>query len=186
MSDDLIERLRNFTEEDAYAMPWTFGTVVREAADELARLRAEVERLTASVDHTQQWYAERIRKIEDVAKREGIWPELAAIIANGSATRQMDDGSYIYDPPTYAQLLNIAKHRAVRAEAALSDERAHADALAGALDRAVKALEMVTDQDVIKSTSVANAFAACAAAASIGRKALSDQDATKNRARRQG
>ncbi|RQP04835.1 MAG: hypothetical protein D1H97_16070 [Paracoccus sp. BP8] len=45
MSDDLIERLRNFTEEDAYATPWTFGEVVREAADELACLRAEVERM---------------------------------------------------------------------------------------------------------------------------------------------
>lgn len=49
MSDDLIERLRDFTEEDAYAMPWTFGAVVREAAAELARLRAEVERLTAAL-----------------------------------------------------------------------------------------------------------------------------------------
>lgn len=49
MSDDLIERLRNFTEEDAYAMPWTFGAVVRDAADELSRLRAEVERLTAAL-----------------------------------------------------------------------------------------------------------------------------------------
>ncbi|WP_288949524.1 hypothetical protein [uncultured Paracoccus sp.] len=49
MSDDLIERLRNFTEEDAYATPWTFGEVVREAAAELSRLRAEVERLTAAL-----------------------------------------------------------------------------------------------------------------------------------------
>lgn len=49
MSDDLIERLRNFTEEDAYATPWTFGEVVREAADEITRLRAEVERLTTAL-----------------------------------------------------------------------------------------------------------------------------------------
>ncbi|WGR59954.1 hypothetical protein E3U26_04150 [Paracoccus ferrooxidans] len=49
MSDDLIDRLRNFTEDDAYATPWTFGEVVREAAAELARLRAEVERLRAAL-----------------------------------------------------------------------------------------------------------------------------------------
>lgn len=49
MIDDLIDRLRDFTEDDAYATPWTFGEVVREAADELTRLRAEVERLTAAL-----------------------------------------------------------------------------------------------------------------------------------------
>ncbi|MDK8874425.1 hypothetical protein [Paracoccus sp. SSJ] len=83
MSDDLIERLRDFTEEDAYAMPWTFGAVVREAADELARLRAEVERL--------KW-------------ERDVWRE------------KMD--------------LALKCERDARA--ALSDERAHADALAGA------------------------------------------------------
>lgn len=78
--------------------------------------RARAEKAEAMLDHTQQWYAERVRKIEDVAKREGLWPEIAAILANGSATRQMPDGSSLYDPPTYAQQLNIAKHRAEKAE----------------------------------------------------------------------
>src|SRR5690606_35374320 len=72
-----------------------------------------------------------------------------------------------------------------RLTTALADERAHADAMAAALHDAVKALELVTDQDAIRSTSVANSFAACAAAAAIGRTALSDQNPIKHRARRQ-
>ncbi len=79
-----------------------------------------------------------------------------------------------------------ADERADKAEAALADERAHADALAAALHNAVKALEMVTDQNAIKNSRVDIAFAACVEAASIGRKALSDQNPIKNRARRQG
>lgn len=40
---DLVERLRNVTEDDAYALPWTFGETCREAAAELDRLRRELE-----------------------------------------------------------------------------------------------------------------------------------------------
>ena len=86
-------------------------------AAEIERLRAEVATERGRREHTQQWYAVRNAKIEDVAKREGLWPEVAAIFANGSGTRQLPDGSYFYDPPTYAQQLNIAKHRATAAEA---------------------------------------------------------------------
>ncbi|RVQ10048.1 hypothetical protein CN067_34105, partial [Sinorhizobium meliloti] len=39
----LVERLRNVTEDDAYALPWTFGETCREAADEITRLRRELE-----------------------------------------------------------------------------------------------------------------------------------------------
>lgn len=78
--------------------------------------------------------------------------------------------------------------RRVMDEAAdeLARLRAEVERLTAALHDAVKALEMVTDQNAIKSTTVANAFAACVQAASIGRKALSDQNPIKNRARRQG
>jgi len=92
MSDDLIERLRNFTEEDAYATPWTFGEVVREAADEITRLRAEVERLRGQ-----------------------------AKINNKMVNKTAND-------------VVRYKSRAERAEAALSDERAHADVLAEAVE----------------------------------------------------
>lgn len=43
--DDLVERLRNVTEEDAYAAPWTFGELCREAADRLAASEARAETL---------------------------------------------------------------------------------------------------------------------------------------------
>ena len=91
--------------------------MVATLAEALGAERARAEKAEAMLDHTQQWYAERVRKIEDIAKRAGIWPEIAAILANGTASRQMPDGSILYDPPTYAQQLNIAKHRAEKAEA---------------------------------------------------------------------
>lgn len=78
---------------------------------------AEVERLTRRAEFTEQWYAERIERLKDLGKAYGCWPEMAAIIANGTSTRQLDDGSYHYEPPTYAQQLNTAKHRAEAAEA---------------------------------------------------------------------
>lgn len=43
---DIVERLRSFTEADAYEMPWTFGRHVQEAADlieEQAALLREAE-----------------------------------------------------------------------------------------------------------------------------------------------
>lgn len=92
-------------------------------ADELDQLRLENEELRkaadryrAERDHTTDWYAVRLRKIEDIAKREKIWNEVAAVIANGSGTRQLPDGSFAYDPPTYAQLLNGTRFRAERLE----------------------------------------------------------------------
>lgn len=39
---DIVKRLRSFTENDAYANPFTFGTYVSEAADEIERLRTEL------------------------------------------------------------------------------------------------------------------------------------------------
>ena len=37
---DIVERLRQVTEDDAYALPWTFGETCKEAADEIVRLRS--------------------------------------------------------------------------------------------------------------------------------------------------
>lgn len=59
-------------------------------------------------DWTHQWYAERIEEIRDEAKRVGNWDRVASILANGTPS--------VLDPPTYAQQLNIAKHRAESAE----------------------------------------------------------------------
>lgn len=91
---------------------------VMKLSAETEALRAEVEKAKRSVEHTHQWYAVRLEKIKEVAKRVGLWSEVAAIIANGSSS--------IYDPPTYAQQLNIAKHETKASEA-------RADRLAEAL-----------------------------------------------------
>jgi hypothetical protein len=102
----------------------------RQAIEALA---VELGRTKQNLEFTCQWYAERIEKIKDIAKREDIWPEVAAVIANGDSTRQLDDGSWFYDPPTYAQQLNSAKYRAEKAEK-------KADKLQAAID-AIKAQE---------------------------------------------
>lgn len=107
---------------------------IRQLKRALAESRADAATEKGRREHTQQWYAERLAKIEEVAKREGLWPEIAAIIANGSGTRQLPNGSYVYDPPTYAQKLNSAKHKAERAEA-------RAERLAGFLRKAMSDLE---------------------------------------------
>ena len=70
-----------------------------------------------SREFTKQWYSERLRKLEDLAKERGFWPEMAAIVANGSMSGlRTSDGEIIYDAPIYAQQLNSAKHRADDAE----------------------------------------------------------------------
>ena len=46
----LIERLRGYTESDAYAEPWTFGVTCREAADALDAKDAEIARLRAALN----------------------------------------------------------------------------------------------------------------------------------------
>lgn len=81
-------------------------------------LLAERQKWKRRYEHTVQWYAQRLEPIKDVAKRVGVWDEVAAIIANGSGTRTLRDGTVLYDPPTYGQQLNRALHRAERAEAA--------------------------------------------------------------------
>jgi Lar family restriction alleviation protein len=80
--------------------------------------RTEIDRIIKERDEaiwrkefTEQWYAERLEPIKDVAKRVGLWSEISAIIANGSGTRRREDGTFIYEPPTYAQQLNGAKNK---------------------------------------------------------------------------
>jgi len=96
--------------------------------EELDRLRARVTDLEKALDeakrskeHTEYWYAVRIERIKDLAKEKGIWHEVAAILANGTVG--------VHEPPTYAQQLNAAIHRANTAEQGLEDALAEHDAL---------------------------------------------------------
>jgi hypothetical protein len=78
-------------------------------SEHAARVAAERER-----DHTQYWYAVRLERIKDLAKEKCLWTEVAAIIANATLTGAK---GHAYEPPTYAQQLNSALHRASAAEA---------------------------------------------------------------------
>ncbi|UAW08034.1 hypothetical protein [Myxococcus phage Mx4 ts27htf-1hrm-1] len=72
-----------------------------------APLLERLEKAESRKEHTEYWYAVRLERLKDLAKERGFWPEMAAIIANGTA------GS---EPPTYAQQLNLAIGRAENAE----------------------------------------------------------------------
>lgn len=108
--------------------------------------RAEAEAQRKRADYTEQWYAERIERLTDLAKEHGIWDRVASILANGTAEAT--------EPPTYAQLLNVAKSRAEKAEAQRDEQRAsyvNAAAVAGDLraqrDAAQAALREIADDD---------------------------------------
>lgn len=87
------------------------------AVAETAIAQGERDRAIRARERTQQWYAERIERLKDLAKEKGFWPEVAAILANGTVSPT--------DPPTYARQLNVARHRAEHAE--VRAERAEAE-----------------------------------------------------------
>ena len=74
----------------------------------LSAVTAERDRLQRNLNFTEQWYAERFERLADLGKSAGCWDAMAAIIANGTADP--------YEPPTYAQQLVRANHRADVAE----------------------------------------------------------------------
>ncbi len=80
--------------------------------------------------HTRQWNAERWERITAYAKERGFWNDIACIMANGTLT--MSEG-VTYDPPTYAQQLNAAIHRAEAAEDRASDLQGQLDNLRASL-----------------------------------------------------
>jgi hypothetical protein len=67
-----------------------------------------VRRLQETVEHTNYFYGHRMQRLEQFAKERGLWPEFAAILANGTLD--------VTEPPTYAQQLNDMRHRAEKAE----------------------------------------------------------------------
>lgn len=87
-------------------------TILRKAVIILAD---RCERAENSRDFSRQWYAERFRRLEDLGKEHGVWPQMAAIMANGTASAM--------ETPTYAHQINGALHRAERFGKELADER---------------------------------------------------------------
>lgn len=79
---------------------------------EIGMLKREIQKLEMNDVWTREWHAIRFRKIEEIAKRENIWDEVAAVIANGQSSRMLPDGTYFIDPDNFGLMLNRAKWRA--------------------------------------------------------------------------
>lgn len=105
--------------EDCFAS--THGAHYLEAADAIEAwntrrpapapdtgLAARIGELERKKAFTEQWYAERLVRLRKLADDNGLTTEHCSIVANGTASAT--------EPPTYAQQLNIAKHRANKAE----------------------------------------------------------------------
>jgi hypothetical protein len=100
----------------------------------LSALRAEHQRLKDETEkavhreaervreHTRYWYSVRIERISQLARENGFWPQVAAILANGTAT--------VDEQPLYAQRMNMLAHERDEARAALaaSEEKARENA----------------------------------------------------------
>lgn len=83
----------------------------------LESLQQQRDRAVTRLQQVEAWYAVRIERLAELAKAQGIWPEVARILANGDLQGHPNpDGTLAHDPPTYSQLLNLAQHRATRAE----------------------------------------------------------------------
>ena len=96
-------------------------TAPQPVSSALSAVTAERDRLLRNLKFTEQWYAERFERLADLGKSAGCWDVMAAIIANGTADP--------YEPPTYAQQLVRANHRADVAERERDQLRAEVDAL---------------------------------------------------------
>lgn len=100
-----LDYRRKVVELQAHEMSDTF----------LARLLAE------RLESLQEWYAVRLERLKQLGKEKGCWNEMAAIIANGTATAE--------EPPSYDQLMMRALLKAEALEKALKRIRlgAHPD-----------------------------------------------------------
>jgi hypothetical protein len=104
--------------QEAYSI---FLARERHYLDALSAVTAERDRLQRNLNFTEQWYAERFERLADLGKSAGCWDAMAAIIANGTADP--------YEPPTYAQQLVRANHRADVAERERDQLRAEVERL---------------------------------------------------------
>lgn len=116
---------------------------VRAYEAEIARLRTEVERLTESLKTVQ-----RAARTLHAAGHEITRNAVAAAMGEAAALKEIDRSEY-------AAAANLDSERQAnamltealeRAEAALADERAHADALAGALEEIRESFSEVANQ----------------------------------------
>lgn len=80
-----------------------------------SQLESERDEAKRRKEFCEQWYAERFQAIHAYGKAAGepIFSDLCSLMANGTlsgARLSRGEHPFVYDPPTYAQILNIAKH----------------------------------------------------------------------------
>jgi hypothetical protein len=102
---DIETRLRDVTEADAYAEPWAFSVICREGADEIARLRAEIERLQRGIEqiskavnapmHPDSTYQENLEMMVVLARVRCEKALLAAPSLAASQEQRLDMGTPI-------------------------------------------------------------------------------------------
>ena len=68
----------------------------------------QLERALTDKENREYWYGCRWERIKDYAKANGIWHDMAAIMANGTLDT--------HEPPTYAQKYNALQYKKVMAE----------------------------------------------------------------------
>lgn len=112
-STDLVERLEKAA--TGFAQDSETARLLREAAEHIGLVNEEAATARRRHEHAKSWYAVRNERLKDLGKARGLWPEIAAIMANGTLHGET---------PTYAQQLNTAKHRAERAEKSASQAQA--------------------------------------------------------------
>lgn len=114
-----------------YRMAYAYAEARGEDTERVNRLcemaAAEIGMLTHSRDravqarrHVEEWYSARMERLKALGQEKGCWDEMAAIIANGTATSA--------DPLNYGRQLSVYRHRAEQAERRAEDaeERARA------------------------------------------------------------
>jgi hypothetical protein len=87
-----------------------FDIAIEKVEARINALITERDDAISSKEHTQQWYAERLVPMKDWARGldEELKHQFFGLLANGIKTP--------FDPPTYAQILNMEKWKRKDAE----------------------------------------------------------------------
>ncbi len=91
------------------------------AAAEIGMLTYSRDRALRNQRHAEEWHASRMERLKALGQERGCWPEMAAIIANGTATAD--------DPLNFCRQLNVYRHRAEQAERRAEDAEERAGRL---------------------------------------------------------
>lgn len=100
------------------------GSRIAALEQKCAELERERDAEKDRAQHTQEWYATRWRRLKEWARKDipdNLSNQFFSIIANGTKDP--------FEPPTYAQQMNVLKHHLERAVRKLSTSRKQAQEL---------------------------------------------------------